>query len=242
MTCRGSFEHGDYPFTSRSEEWYAPLVKRHRLTISPRVRPVTAIVALKESDKSIWIGSDGIHTTSNGLREKSLGKLHQFSNIPLAWGTDGLGSTGDDFSGWLASETPGKWKSFTETVKRKLAGLNGDQKAITVQLARTEWRNDFACSALIVGWAEGELGIWEFDPLGFATSCLPEGFAAIGGGGDMALIAWKTLRDLPGLSAEEKLRRILTVVATTDPRCGLPIHIWHVEPSGITIIESERMQ
>lgn len=219
------------------------------VTILPSVAPVgpkvalrdglqveasmTVIVAMRESDDAILIGSDGEFTDTLGLRDTDT-KLRRIEEEAVVWGCTGSSTVGDDFSEWLRQFKwpPPNWKVFRDDAVEKLADLNGRQRTLVAK-AGAEWKDEYAAECLLTGWIGEIPEMFEFNNRGEVTSYIKQGFYAIGAGRLIASVADRILRRLQGLTPMEKFGLLMDVVVSMTPKCGPPIYIWRVKPRGV---------
>jgi hypothetical protein len=191
---------------------------------------MTVIATMLENERSI------LHPSETPLKSKVNNKLQKHDAAPLAWGTAGSMNIGiDRFGEWLKHYQwpPTDWASFETEVANKLSELNAEEKEyILLAKAKPEYYD--VANALVVGWLNGSPRILELTCRG-TSNIINENFYAIGSGGLNAKIIDKAF-DFAMLNKPplEKLRLNLKVVCETDLYCAEPIHIWRVEPDGIT--------
>lgn len=141
----------------------------------------------------------------------------------------------DRFGEWLGNYQwpPTDWSSFQTEVANKLSELNLNEKeSISLTGARPEYYD--SAEALVVGWFNDISRIFEITTRG-SSDVIRENFHAIGSGGLYAKVidrAFEVARlNKPTV---ERLHLNLQVVCQTAQNCEEPIHIWRVEPTGIT--------
>lgn len=207
-----------------------------------KLKPMTIIAAIFESDDSILVSADSQVTESPSmLRSLTALKLQSHNTAPLAWGAAGDYSLGVRFSEWLREyEFPPKDRDkLRDDLSKKLAELNGKQRKI-IKLSGVEVKEENLCDALIATWLDGPV-IFDAENNGIATFVSREqGFKAIGSGSyhfSLVYTAFQIIK--PPASVAVLFHLAMRVAANKAQQCAEPIHVWRITKDGIKDISQE---
>lgn len=245
------FSLRNYPFASRSEEWYPDpgygVAEIEYSSSEKEKEPVTVICALRDGE-NLFLAAD---SSLSGLPVKTLssGKIETFSRADarLAWACSGDETIGDLFSDKLKgmidqnAETIRDMDALGRVGTAILSDLNGVARAAKQRIA---WslnpENDFA-QVLIAAYIAQQPEIIELGWEGDRTYHLRAGrnFTTIGGGRYHAAMAYEVLRErnlLPQLG-QAAIKQVVELVARYAPNCKLPVKVVRVTPSAIDFLE-----
>ena len=202
--------------------------------------PMTLIAAMK-CDGYLLLSADSEGADDTTLK-RTISKLYNLPDYPMAWGASGSSALGEEFSEWLlanAKHHNQSWEKLRNAAIEQLSTINGRRRKnmeLAGELPSGPERGDFFCSVLIAGYIDNKPEILDlgFDGTDMFILKGLDKFWALGNCRFVARVIYWTLREckLPVTYDHTGIKTIMNATLITGKHVGHPVHTLKITPTG----------